>query len=214
MIDLRIESRFKNAALYNAMLSYCLPEAVKRQIRHYPAPLARVLAELTGVNVNTIRGYLNLQIDPRKTNGELTKQARQICVALSEDPEDLFPRHIYHLSLPKVAVTEVDSVQMTSLSEAKNKMIDGISIQQESIEQQELSRDVDSAIARLKPQRQLVIRQRFGLDGGEPKTLKQIAEYMGLGAERIRQIEASALRDLRHPGIATALAAHLEEQHA
>ena len=44
-----------------------------------------------------------------------------------------------------------------------------------------------------------VIRLRFGLDSGEPRTLEDIGEHFGLTHERIRQIEARALTKLRHP---------------
>ena len=42
-----------------------------------------------------------------------------------------------------------------------------------------------------------VLRMRFGLDGNEPMTLKQIASRCGVSRERIRQIELSALRKFR-----------------
>jgi RNA polymerase primary sigma factor len=44
-----------------------------------------------------------------------------------------------------------------------------------------------------------IIRMRFGLEDGEPKTLAEIAEVYGVTRERIRQIEAKTMTKLRHP---------------
>jgi RNA polymerase primary sigma factor len=52
------------------------------------------------------------------------------------------------------------------------------------------------ALTELDPKEEKVVRQRFGLDGMEPKTLKEIGEMMNLSRERIRQIEAQALEKL------------------
>jgi RNA polymerase primary sigma factor len=53
-----------------------------------------------------------------------------------------------------------------------------------------------ACIGELDPKEQKVLRLRFGLDEGEPRTLKEIGEMMGLSRERIRQIEAQALDKL------------------
>jgi RNA polymerase primary sigma factor len=53
-----------------------------------------------------------------------------------------------------------------------------------------------ACLGELDPKEQKVLRLRFGLDEGEPKTLKEIGEMLGLSRERIRQIEAQALEKL------------------
>ena len=53
---------------------------------------------------------------------------------------------------------------------------------------------------------------RFGLDGKEPMTLEEIGEVYELTRERIRQIEAKALRKLRHPSRAKTLKIFLEDE--
>jgi RNA polymerase primary sigma factor len=53
-----------------------------------------------------------------------------------------------------------------------------------------------AALDELDPKEEKVVKLRFGLDGEEPKTLKEIGEMMNLSRERIRQIEAQALDKL------------------
>ena len=53
-----------------------------------------------------------------------------------------------------------------------------------------------NALTELDPKEEKVLRLRFGLDGTDPKTLKEIGEMMNLSRERIRQIEAQALEKL------------------
>jgi len=58
---------------------------------------------------------------------------------------------------------------------------------------------VHTALARLAPREQEVLRLRFGLEGSEPQTLEQVGRTFHLTRERIRQIEAKAMTKLRHP---------------
>ncbi len=58
---------------------------------------------------------------------------------------------------------------------------------------------VEDALASLTPREARVLRLRYGLEDGEDYTLEQVGEKLGLTRERIRQIQAQALRRLRHP---------------
>ena len=51
----------------------------------------------------------------------------------------------------------------------------------------------------LSPREEMVLRLRYGIDDGHPRTLEEVAKEFGVTRERIRQIEAKALRKLRHP---------------
>ena len=64
------------------------------------------------------------------------------------------------------------------------------------------SRELAKALATLNPRMRFVIAQRFGLDGQTPQTLEQVGSELGITRERVRQLEARALRELRarrHP---------------
>ena len=69
----------------------------------------------------------------------------------------------------------------------------------EVVEDQMLKEQVARVLGSLEGREQRVIRLRFGLDDGRPRTLEEVGHEFGLTRERIRQIEAHALRKLRHP---------------
>jgi len=58
----------------------------------------------------------------------------------------------------------------------------------------ELMRELVSS---LNSREQVILNQRFALEGGDPRTLEEIGADFGLTRERIRQLEAAALRKLR-----------------
>jgi RNA polymerase primary sigma factor len=62
-----------------------------------------------------------------------------------------------------------------------------------------MEEQVEDALESLTPREARVLRLRYGLEDGEDYTLEQVGEKLGLTRERIRQIQAQALRRLRHP---------------
>ena len=56
-----------------------------------------------------------------------------------------------------------------------------------------------------------VLRLRFGLDDGKMRTLEDVGKVFNVTRERIRQIEAKALRKLRHPSRSETLRSFLDE---
>ena len=66
------------------------------------------------------------------------------------------------------------------------------------------------AIDRLLPREQKVIKLRFGLEDGRPRTLEEVGKEFDVTRERIRQIEAKALRKLKHPKNSRQLKDYLE----
>ena len=62
-----------------------------------------------------------------------------------------------------------------------------------------LSGDVDRVLVVLDGREREILRQRFGLDGNEPRTLDEVGKRLNLSRERIRQIESRAMCKLRHP---------------
>ncbi len=62
-----------------------------------------------------------------------------------------------------------------------------------------LKEQLEEVLSTLTPREMRVLRLRFGLDDGRARTLEEVGQNFGVTRERIRQIEAKALRKLRHP---------------
>jgi RNA polymerase primary sigma factor len=73
-----------------------------------------------------------------------------------------------------------------------------------------LKEQTQSVLKTLTPREEKVIKMRFGLDDGSEHTLEEVGQSFAVTRERIRQIEAKALRKLRHPSRSRKLRAFLE----
>lgn len=73
-----------------------------------------------------------------------------------------------------------------------------------------LKEQLEEVLETLTPREKKVLRLRFGLDDGRARTLEEVGHYFQVTRERIRQIEAKALRKLRHPSRSKKLKDFLE----
>ena len=77
--------------------------------------------------------------------------------------------------------------------------------------QELLKEQLNEVLDTLTDREENVLRLRFGLEDGQTKTLEQVGQQFGVTRERIRQIEAKALRKLRHPSRLKQLKDFLED---
>src|SRR3972149_1862055 len=73
-----------------------------------------------------------------------------------------------------------------------------------------LKEQTESMLKTLTPREERIIKMRFGLDDGSEHTLEEVGQSFAVTRERIRQIEAKALRKLRHPSRSSKLRVFLE----
>ncbi|SCW67218.1 RNA polymerase primary sigma factor [Ruminococcaceae bacterium YRB3002] len=124
-----------------------------------------------------------------------------IAIDMEETPEyiiELFTYKFRFFSLSSLDVP-VGEEEETPLSDfIENKTIES---PEDVADKKELRILLEKALATLTKREERVIRLRFGFDDGTPKTLEEIGKIEGVTRERIRQIEAKALRKLSRSSI-------------
>jgi RNA polymerase primary sigma factor len=73
-----------------------------------------------------------------------------------------------------------------------------------------LKEQTEAMLKTLTPREERIIKMRFGLDDGSEHTLEEVGQSFAVTRERIRQIEAKALRKLRHPSRSSKLRVFLQ----
>jgi RNA polymerase sigma factor (sigma-70 family) len=162
-------------------------------------------AAAAGVSLTAYRELECLRLTPRaRIDGPWRKIALQLASFHCVEPEDLFPPAVLGVERP-VAVRRVDAADIYPLLTAhQERLLEG---PDGAHERAELREQVDRALAGLRPRDAEVLRLRFGLEDGEERTLEEIGAAFDLTRDRIRQLEARALRTLRHPRHAAPLRA-------
>ncbi|MFA4830285.1 MAG: sigma-70 family RNA polymerase sigma factor, partial [Thermodesulfovibrionales bacterium] len=72
-------------------------------------------------------------------------------------------------------------------------------------ERNEISEQMQQVLKTLTPKEERVIRMRFGIGAERDHTLEEVGRHLSITRERVRQIEAKALRKLKHPSRLKAL---------
>ena len=70
--------------------------------------------------------------------------------------------------------------------------------------------DLEDVMGTLSEREKMVLKLRFGIEDGHPRTLEEVGKVFNVTRERIRQIEAKALRKLKHPSRARKLRGYLK----
>ena len=84
----------------------------------------------------------------------------------------------------------------------------------QGITERETRARLDASLGRLPKRERCVITYRFGLAGSRPHTLDEVSRRIGLTRERVRQVEAKAIRKLQHPVRARKLEGFLDNKSA
>ena len=155
-----------------------------------------------------------------ETINKLNRTSRTLVQELGREPtsEELAER----MDTPVTKVLKVQKIAQEPISletpigeEEDSHLGDFIEDQQivspaEAVIRLSLKEQTDSVLKTLTPREEKVIKMRFGVGDGSEHTLEEVGQSFAVTRERIRQIEAKALRKLRHPSRIRKLCAFLE----
>jgi RNA polymerase sigma factor (sigma-70 family) len=195
--DLLAVTRFKNARLADAVDGF---------------GGAKLVAATCNINVNALYAFVNLRDNPWKKRG-LAPTAQAISNLLEIPAEELFPAQLYFMGLPATVERTYSSAQIIPLLEARKLRLLPEAVEpnyEEPLDREALTKNIDNVLHTLTPREEMIINMRFGLDGNGEHTLEEVGKVFAISRDRTRQIEAKALRKLRHPSRCKKLLPFLE----
>ncbi|MGI6034953.1 MAG: RNA polymerase sigma factor RpoD [Limnochordia bacterium] len=155
-----------------------------------------------------------------ETINKLVRVSRQLVQTLGRDPT---PEEIAEqMDMPVERVREIMRIAQepvsleTPIGEEEDSHLGDFIEDQEALAPADvasfvmLKEQLEEVLESLTPREEKVLRLRFGLDDGRARTLEEVGQVFGVTRERIRQIEAKALRKLRHPSRSKKLKDFLE----
>ena len=156
-----------------------------------------------------------------ETINKLIRVQRQLLQELGREP---FPEEIAkEMNLPVDRVREIQKISQepvsleTPIGEEEDSHLgdfiqdDNMPIPADAAAFTLLKEQLVDVLSTLTDREQKVLRLRFGLDDGRARTLEEVGREFNVTRERIRQIEAKALRKLRHPSRSRKLRDYLDE---
>ncbi|HEX5414242.1 MAG TPA: RNA polymerase sigma factor RpoD, partial [Chloroflexota bacterium] len=155
-----------------------------------------------------------------ETINKLTRTARRLLQELGREPtadEIAVDMGIAPEKVREIMKVSQEPVSLeTPIGEEEDSHLgdfipdDGTLAPSEAASHQLLKEQVEDVLASLTNRERRVLQLRFGLDDGRGRTLEEVGKEFGVTRERIRQIEAKALRKLRHPSRSKKLKDYLE----
>ena len=155
-----------------------------------------------------------------ETINKLIRVSRQLLQELGREPT---PEEIAEeMNLPVERVREILKISQepvsleTPIGEEEDSHLgdfiqdDNVPVPADAAAFSLLKEQLDEVLGTLTEREQKVLRLRFGLDDGRARTLEEVGKEFNVTRERIRQIEAKALRKLRHPSRSRKLKDYLE----
>jgi hypothetical protein len=210
--EIRLEMRIKNNKLYEAIVE--------------PFGTVAEFSRRSGLSQSLVGGLINFtkspfyQFNSRKkvcldkpnNNGVFnprsccslvyTSLAKRLAEIAGYSCEELFPIYLYKSVTSNFVVR---TLSLNMLIESRSRSDSLVASEQNNDDLLSTRLVVPKVLETLSPREQFIIEGRFGISKGYALTLEEMAKITSLTIERVRQIEAKAIRRLRHPTRSRAL---------
>jgi RNA polymerase sigma factor (sigma-70 family) len=193
--DLEAEYRVKITVRNNLLLSAIEAAGYKTQAE---------FARASDINVVSLNALVALREPPIGNDGEFSPTAMKVMEVLGAAPTDLWTEKQLSMRLDhntgQFTVGE-DRLKAIMADALKQQSFPALSAPapEEGAVKNELHHALEEVLGSLTPREAFVLKARFGIGNGVDQTLEEIGKSLGVSSHRVAQIEAKALRRLRHP---------------
>ena len=153
------------------------------------------MAKFCEVDMNIYAAFENLKAHPNDSD-RIYENALKLCETLEMELHEVFPEGLTKIKVNKKMI-RCSSEHLKALSYEPKQML--------QIEHNDLKEKIDGLLKTLSPRESQVLQDSFGLINDDEQTLDEVGEILGVQGGRVRQIEAKALRKLRHPSRSNSL---------
>jgi len=168
-------------------------------------------AKCEDISLSGLYGLINLKNAPIGVEGEFSKSAKELMEVLGACPTDLWTEEQLTLKLRTNSVEKQlskEALQEALQSNARSL----VGLPYDEVADKEEVEIVKDVLDSLTPREAKVISMRFGIGKEDEGSLDDIGKHLGFSKERVRQIEAKALRKMRHPSRSDKLRELLDEE--
>ena len=178
---------------------------------------AAEFARAIGLTEQEVSALVALRNAPINQDGEFSPNAKRIMEALGAAPSDLWTTEQLNMKLKRntkedfFSAPTIQAILGGNVAQLEGSVYEESEKPEEVLNKKELKAELEKVLGTLTPRETKVLQLRFGLDGCGEHTLEEIGDMLDIGKERVRQIEAKALRKMRDPSRSKAFKGHVED---